>query len=321
MIEELFQKQQELINNFFANLEMQDVKLVLQTFLNCPGTIIFTGIGKSGIVAKKIAMTMLSTGTKAFYLSAVDALHGDIGVVGKNDIFVMFSKSGESEELLNLIPSARNKGAFLLGVTCKKQNRLANACDFHMLLPMEEELCPFNMAPTTSAAIQLIFGDVLTTALMKDKKFSLNQYVQNHPSGMIGKNGRRTTLKVKDLMIPEEKTPLCYKEDKLIDCLEELSDKRCGCLIIIDKSKRLEGIFTDGDLRRAMQNKNYDFRQERMENLMTSTPKSTLSRTLVWDAMKQMEEDQKHPIMALPVLEDKKVVGIIKMHDIIQAGF
>lgn len=317
MLKELFEEQRQLINGFFDLLSMEEVEKLLQAFLNCSGTIVFTGIGKSGIVAKKVALTMLSTGTKAFYLSAVNALHGDIGILTKDDIFVIFSKSGESDELLNLVPYVRNKGASPISVTCTNTSRLSKACDLHVTLPMEKELCPFNLAPTTSASLQLLFGDVMATALMQAKQFSLDEYAMNHPSGRIGK---RITVKVNDLMITDGALPLCKEEDKLIDVLAELSEKRCGCLIVVDDDQRLKGIFTDGDLRRSLQNKGPGFRDDEIKDLMTSSPKSIASDALAWDAMKMMEADQKHPVTVLPVQEDDRVVGMIKMHDIIQSG-
>ncbi|MFT5318071.1 MAG: arabinose-5-phosphate isomerase, partial [Chlamydiales bacterium] len=205
MLKELFEEQRQLINGCFDLLDMNEVEKLLQAFLKCSGTIVFTGIGKSGIIAKKIALTMLSTGTKAFYLSAVNALHGDIGILTKDDIFVILSKSGESDELLNLVPYVRNKGASPISITCTTTSRLSKACDLHVTLPLERELCPFNLAPTTSASLQLLFGDVMVTALMSAKKFSLDEYAMNHPSGRIGK---RISLRVSDLMITDGALPL-----------------------------------------------------------------------------------------------------------------
>lgn len=317
MLKKLFKEQRLLIEDFFDQLDVKAVEALLQIFLDCSGAVVFTGIGKSAIVAKKIAMTMLSTGTKAFYLSATNALHGDIGMLTKDDVFVILSKSGESDELCDLVPYGRNKGAFLVSITCSEENRLSRASDLSITLPLKRELCPFNLAPTTSAAVQLIFGDVLATALMQMKKFSLDQYALNHPSGKIGK---KITVRVKDLMITGSCIPSCREDDKLIDVLDELSEKRCGCVIIVKEDQRVCGIFTDGDLRRSIQSKGIDFRENTMKELMTKNPKKVSSDLLAWDAMKVMESDQKHPVMVLPVLDEDKLVGIIKMHDIIQSG-
>lgn len=319
MIKQLFEQQREYLNHFFDHLAYEAVEELAQKMLHTPGMVFFTGIGKSGIIAKKIAMTMMSTGTRSLYLSATNALHGDLGIVNDKDIFVLLSKSGESDELLSLIPFLRNKGVYLVAVVSNPNCRLARACDLSVNLPLIKELCPFGLAPTTSTALQLIFGDVLAVALMQLKKFSLDQYALNHPAGTIGK---KITLQVRDLMIKGDHMPLCSPSDRLIDVLVVLSDKRCGCLMVVDKEKRLQGIFTDGDLRRALQVKGSEALHLPMDQLMTRQPRHIGPEVLATEAMKTMEADQKRPIMVLPVLEnpDNKVVGIIKMHDIVQSG-
>jgi arabinose-5-phosphate isomerase len=317
MLETLFKEQQTLVNDFFDRIDLEQTDALLQLLLACKGTIIFTGVGKSGIVAKKIAMTMLSTGTKAFYLSPMNALHGDIGIVTADDVFVILGKSGESEELLSLIPFVRNKGASLVSIACNEKCRVGDACDFHLNLPLKKELCPFDLAPTTSAGIQLLFGDVMVIAMMQAKQYSLDQYAGNHPAGRIGK---RMVMKVTDLMITGENIPFANPEDKVVDTLVTLSDKRCGCLIVVDENQAMLGIFTDGDLRRALQERQEDVLNVKVGSLMTSNPKQITSDQLAWDAMKLMESNQKHPIMVLPVIDNNSVVGIIKMHDLIQAG-
>jgi arabinose-5-phosphate isomerase len=280
--------------------------------------IVLTGIGKSGLVAKKTAVTMTSTGSRAIFLSPTDALHGDLGILKSEDIFVILSKSGESDELLNLIPYVRNKGIKMIGIISQPNSRLAKAVDQVLVLPSEKELCPYDMAPTTSTTIQTIVGDILAIALMHEKEISMVQFAESHPGGRIGK---RTSLKVKDLMLKGNAVPLCGPKDKLVDTLVELSNKQCGCVMIVDKQKKLLGIFTDGDLRRALQGKGAAALESKMEDIMTITARWINPNTLAWDAMKAMEADQKRPIMVLPVIEDDKtVIGIIKMHDIVQSG-
>lgn len=296
---------------------MAEVEELLQTFLSCKGVIFFTGIGKSGIIAQKIAATLVSTGTKAMYIPATDALHGDLGIIGKEDVFVFLSKSGESDEILQLLPFVRSKQAFIVGLVCNPKSRLAKACDLSITLPLERELCPFDLAPTTSTAIQLIFGDVIAVGLMRARDFSMDDYALNHPAGRIG---RRLHVYVSDIMLKEEEVPLCRSEDKLVNKLVELSNKRCGCLLVVDEKKHLKGIFTDGDLRRALQSKGGKVLEEPIENLMTKEPKWIEPSKLAYEAMQRMESDPKHPIMVLPVVKEKKVVGLIKMHDIVQSG-
>lgn len=317
MLKELIEKQKQALIHFFDVLSLEEIEKVVEECLNCRGALIFTGVGKSGLIAQKIAVTMVSTGTKAFYLSPMDAIHGDLGMVTKEDVIIMLSKGGESDEMIQLIPYLRNKGAKIISFTCRLNSRLAKAADVNLLLPLERELCPYDMAPTTSTTIQLMIGDILAIAIMRHKNFSLDQFALNHPGGRLG---RQMTTRVKDLMLRDRDVPLCSAENKLIEVLVELSNKKCGCILIIDKEKKLEGIFTDGDLRRALQKEGPQVLEKPMGSLMNPKPRCISQDILALEAMKMMEADQKHPIMVLPVLDEKQVVGIIKMHDIIQSG-
>lgn len=319
MLNELFAKQKEYLDNFYSEVEIEPCEKFCERVVKSKGTLFITGVGKSGFIAQKIASTMMSTGTKSYFLSPIDALHGDLGMVAKEDIVMILSKSGETEELLTLLPFLRNRGAFLCGVTSNRDSRLAKGVDFPLFLPCLNELCPFDLAPTISTEIQLLFGDVLSIGIMRKKGFTLDQYAANHPGGRIG---RRSSIKVRELMLDKERIPLCRMGDRLEDVLIHFTEKRCGCLIVIDESTRLKGIFTDGDLRRALQKNGEGVLQGKIGDMMTFCPKSIDADALAWDAMKMMESDQKHPIMVLPVIdsEKQKVVGILKMHDLIQAG-
>lgn len=318
MLQDLLQNQKRYLDHFFQNVDLQSVEKLLKQMLQCTGNIIFSGIGKSGLVAEKIAVTMTSTGTKAIYLSPINALHGDIGIVRKEDLFVMISKSGETEELLHLIPYLRNRGVHIVSVVCKPNGRLTKASDSTVVLPLEKELCPFDLAPTTSTAIQMIFGDLLAVALMHEKKFGIDDYANNHPAGSIGK---RVTLRVSDLMLKDKDIPMCGLKDRIVDVLVELSNKKCGCILVVDELKKLLGIFTDGDLRRTLQSYGATALDTPIQTVMTTTPKSITPTELAWKAVEVMEGDQKRPITVLPVLgPEKEVLGIIKMHDIVQSG-
>ena len=318
MFRELLIKQKQYIDYFFAQLDTAACDKFLDKILSCQGALYFTGVGKSGFIAQKIAATMLSTGTKAFFLPPVDALHGDLAMVSKNDVVLILSKSGETDELLNLLPFIRTKGAQIMAITSYASCRLAKGSDHTIVLPCENELCPFDLAPTTSTEIQLLFGDALSIALMESKDFGMDQFAANHPGGQIG---RRSVLKVRDLMLDQDRTPLCLSHDHLEEILVDFSNKRCGCMIVIDDHKRLKGIFTDGDLRRALQAKGEKVLQQKVGNLDDIWPKAISADALAWDALKLMESDQKHPVMVLPVVDESQaVIGIIKMHDLIQAG-
>ncbi len=314
----LLERQQEALNHFFKTMAVSALENFIHTLQFCQGTLVFSGVGKSALVAEKIAMTLSSTGSKAFFLSPTNALHGDIGMTSAQDIVIMLSKSGESEELLQLVPFIRNRGIKIGAILTNPHSRLAKAADFTLILPNEKELCPFDIAPTTSAVIQMMIGDILAIALMKLKKFSLDDYAKNHPAGRIG---RRLIIRIKDLMIKEAALPLCRGEDKLFNILVELSNKRCGCILVTNEQLDLQGIFTDGDLRRALQQHGATALDFDIKNLMNSSPQFISHNELAWDALHLMEADQKHPIMVLPVLdENKKLCGLIKMHDIVQAG-
>lgn len=311
----LFEQQQRLIQLFFEQMDLAQVEALVETCLQCKGNIVLTGVGKSGIIAEKIAMTLLSTGTNARYLSAANALHGDIGIFSKEDLVLLFSKSGESEELLLLIPHLKRKGCAIVAVVSDEESRLARSADRTIYLPVERELCPYDLAPTTSAVVQLLFGDLLAIALMEQKQFSLAQYAENHPLGLIG---RKLTIRVKDVMRKEEQIPLCGPEDRLFEVIVELSNKKCGCLLVVDKEKNLLGIFTDGDLRRCLQQEGVDVMQKQMAHLMTPNPISVSADELSIEVLKKMQK--KRFVMMAPVLFDKRVIGLVHMHDIIHQG-
>jgi arabinose-5-phosphate isomerase len=317
MLSELLKEQRHNIEHYFDHLDMQEVDKVVQECLRTKGLIVFTGVGKSGIIAEKIAMTMISTGTKALYLPPTNFLHGDIGILSENDLFVIMSRSGETEELLNLVPFAKKRGARMLAIVSNPHCRLAKQCDLSIHLPFEKELCPFDLAPTTSTAVQLLFGDLLAVALMRTKGFGLSAYVLNHPSGAIGK---KMTVRVEDLMFKDEDIPLAAPEAFLKDVLAEFSNKKLGTLLVSDAQKNFLGIFTDGDLRRALQNQGTGVLEKSMQELMTVNALTIEKDKLAWEALKVMQRDPKKFVMMLPVVEEGKVVGILHMHDIVQAG-
>lgn len=312
MLKTLFEKQKKSIDHFFSALDISSAEKVFEKVRACTGVVILSGVGKSGHIAQKISATMVSTGTKSSFLCPSHALHGDLGFVSPNDLFLMFSKSGESQELIDLLPYVRKKGAFVIAVVSQKNSRLAKSSDIAMILPVEQELCPFDLAPTISTTVQLLFGDCLAIALMQAKRFSIEDFGANHPSGLLG---RKITMRVADLMLKQDELPLCKLEDLLIDTLHELSAKKCGCLLVCDDAGQLQGIFTDGDLRRALQSKGAHVLQLPLSELMTVSPRTVPSHLLVFDAMQRMEA-----VTVLPVVENGKAIGLLRMHDIVQAG-
>ena len=317
MIEELLKRERDALNYFFNNIDIAEVNAVFEQLKSCCGLIALTGVGKSGLVAKKIAATMTSTNTRAIFLSPVNALHGDLGIISADDTFLFLSKSGESDELMALIPALKNKGVTLIAVVSKRNSRLAQLCDLTIHLPLEAELCPFDMVPTISAAIQMLFGDLLAVALMQNRGLSLDEYALNHPAGRIGKS---ITLKVEDLMIVGNQVPLAQPDDTLIETLVELSNKRCGCVLIVNEKSELLGIFTDGDLRRTLQQKGPDALHCPLKELMSPSPRTITPQTLATEALRVMEGNRHNEVTVLPVINNGRVMGLIKLHDVIQIG-
>ncbi len=315
--DELLQMLRLNMQTLFDKLDVPRLVEVVHLVENMKGSLFCTGIGKSGVIAQKIAMTLSSCGIKSFYLSAQDALHGDIGVVTDGDVVIMLSKSGETQELLDLCPALRNKQSTTVAVVSNDSCRLAKACTFAFVLPELKELCPYDIAPTTSTVSQLIFGDLLAMTLMRIKKVALDEFIQNHPAGRIG---RRQLIRVRDIMVPFEKMPVCFPSQTLCEILVELSNKQCGCICVLGPQDELLGIFTDGDLRRALQKFGPVAMAQPMHALMTLNPKTISSQALAYEAMRMMEEDQKHPVTVLPVVEVDACVGLIRMHDILQSG-
>ena len=315
MLREIFTRQRQFINYFFESLEMDRAELVLNEFLACQGMIVFTGVGKSGIIADKLAKTMMSTGTRAYHLPPLDAVHGDIGMLTDKDLVVLISKSGMSDEVINIAKLMKKRGIRTVAWVSTKSSPLASLCDLVMYLPIEREICPFDLAPTTSTAVQLIFGDVLAVALMQAKKFSIDQYALNHPAGGIGK---MIAEKVEDIMSKGDELPLCKKEHLVREVLVELSEKRCGCHLIVDDEQRLQGIFTDGDLRRALNEHGEKALSLRMSDLLFEGCLVATPQMLVIEALKLMEGEKK--IMMLPVIEQGKVIGLVHMHHIFSKG-
>lgn len=315
MLKDLLETQKELLSFFFEHVDEVELESAANAMLQCPGNIVLSGVGKSGIVAEKIAMTFVSTGTVAQFLSAGNALHGDIGLVNEGDCVILLSRSGETEELLKLIPFIKARGAKVQAWVCKAGSTLGRLADHELILPMEKELCSYDLAPTTSAAIQMIVGDAIAVWLMDKRQFSLDEYQQNHPLGQIGK---RIQLKVQDVMLIGERVPKCHPEDRLGDVLIELTNKRCGCVVVTDENESIVGIFTDGDLRRALQNQCDNMLDEPIANLMTRDFIAVKKEERAEIAKRKMQE--KRRVMMLPVVEENALVGLLHMHDLIQSG-
>ncbi|PKA51449.1 putative arabinose 5-phosphate isomerase [Apostasia shenzhenica] len=314
----LFERQQRHLNHFFDNLDLGQAQAFAQAIVDAPGAVFFSGVGKSGFVANKLSQTLASLGfMRSAYLSPVDALHGDIGALFPSDLLVLISKSGSSEELLNLVPCARAKGARLISVTSVEGNPLAAICDMNVHLPLERELCPFGLAPVTSTAIQMVFGDTVVAAIMRARKLTKEQYAGNHPAGKIGKS---LIFKVKDLMKKQEDLPLCKERDMIMDQLTELTSKGCGCLLVVDSENHLIGTFTDGDLRRTLKASGEGIFKLTVGEMCNRSPRTITPEAMAVEAMQKMESPPS-AVQFLPVLDEgRTVIGIITLHGLVSAG-
>ncbi|KAF5184883.1 KpsF/GutQ family sugar-phosphate isomerase [Thalictrum thalictroides] len=313
----LFKSQQNYLNFFFQNLDLSQTLAFTQTLLNAKGTIFFTGVGKSGFVAQKISQTLVSLGIRSGFLSPTDALHGDIGILSKLDLLVFFSKSGNTEELLKLVPCAKAKETFLISVTSSEVNLLAGVCDLNVHLPLERELCPFDLAPVTSTAIQMVFGDTVAIAMMGARNLTKEEYAANHPAGRIGKS---LIFKVKDVMKKQEELPVCKEEDLIMDQLVELTSKGCGCLLVIDDEHHLIGTFTDGDLRRTLKASKEGIFKLTVGEMCNRKPRTIGPNAMAVEAMEKMES-RPSPVQFLPVVNHQSIViGIVTLHGLVSAG-
>jgi arabinose-5-phosphate isomerase len=319
-----FGEQRRYVNHFFDHVDMRVVKAFADVVLACTGVVYLTGMGKSGIIARNISMMFVSVGVRAMYMSPVDALHGDVGILRPEDVLVLLSKTGATAELLALVPAARRKGVRLVALVCDTRGPLAAACDPAdvIALPLEKELCPFDLAPTTSSIIQLIFGNTVVAAIMNSTNLTREQYAANHPAGRIGK---RLTVLVADVMRPLKDCAVCGAGALLLPTLALMSSKRSGAVIVCDDAGSLLGIFTDGDLRRTLERLGNDAIQQPLGALMKRGPATCRHDQKAFDAMQEMERTDaatgKKRVKELPVVDDTgRVVGLITLHDLVQYG-
>ena len=276
------------------------------------GHIIVTGLGKSGHIGEKIAATLASTGTPAFFVHAAEAGHGDLGMITGDDTILAISYSGESQEILMMLPIVRALGVKTIAITGRPQSALAQQADLHLPIIIEKEACPLGLAPTTSTTATLALGDALAITLMQARQFNEQDFARSHPYGRLG---RRLMTKVADVMRRDAAVPQVALDASVQTALFQITDKGLGVTLVSD-GDRLLGIFTDGDLRRALE-KYPDALQRPIAAVMTRDPQTTTSAVLAAAALQQMEA--RH-ITALPVLDDGRIAGIIHIHDLLRAG-
>ncbi|MDR1276187.1 MAG: KpsF/GutQ family sugar-phosphate isomerase [Candidatus Accumulibacter sp.] len=285
----------------------------LTSILNCKGRVIVCGIGKSGHVGSKIASTLASTGTPAFFVHPAEASHGDLGMIQSGDIVIAISNSGESAELLNILPFIKRRGARLIAMTGKPQSTLARDADLSLYAGAEQEACPLNLAPTASTTAALALGDALAVALLDARGFGAEDFARSHPGGALG---RRLLTRVRDVMRTGRAIPVVPPDAGITDAVNEISRAGIGMTIIASPEMDVLGIFTDGDLRRAIVGQR-DLKSTTIAALMTPKPRCITPEKLAVEAVERME---KYKITQIPVVdENARLVGALNMHDLFQA--
>ena len=295
-----------------ANLD-QKFSNLCEVILRSKGKIITLGVGKSGHIAQKISATLSSTGSPSYFIHATEALHGDIGVISKNDSVLILSHSGESKEIIDLIPSLKNIGCKIFSFTGPTESTIAKSTDINISTEVDKEACPLDLAPTSSTTAALALGDALAIALLESRKFSPQDFAKSHPGGKLGK---KLTLKVEDIMSKGKDFPFVSPNTLLSKALIEISNKGLGMVAVVDK-KKLKGVFTDGDLRRTIGSKK-DIHKTKISLVMSKNVKTIQQSSLASIAIEIME---KNNIYVLIVLDSKKIpVGVLRMHDLMQSG-
>jgi len=277
------------------------------------GRVIVTGLGKSGAIGRKITATLTSTGTASYFLHAAEGAHGDLGIVTRDDIVICISKSGETEELYDLLPVFRKLGTPIIALTGEPDSTLGRAATVNLNISVKEEACPHDLAPTTSTTAMLVMGDALAVALLEKRNFSKEDYAFFHPGGSLGK---KLLMTVDDLMETDDKLPSCRENENMRQATIEMSHKR-GICPVVNEQFQVTGVITTGDLNRLIEHEEKFFHLE-VVKVMTKNPRVIESGTLASETLKKMEE---YHVVAMPVIdEDKKLIGVVHLHDILDVG-
>jgi len=288
-----------------------EINDVVEVIFNCKGKVVITGIGKTGLIGKKIAASLASTGTLAIFMNSTDALHGDLGMVRKEDVVIAISNSGSSQEIMNILSPLRKIGVTLVAMTGKLESPLAKEADYILNIAVTKEACPLGLAPTTSTTATLVMGDALTVCLMERRNFKTDSYAMFHPGGALG---RRLLTRVEDLMSPE--IPIVRESDSFKDVIYVISDRRKGMTMVVDSANKMTGIITDGDIRRAIQ-KFDDVLDKRAIDFMTKGFKNIAKNAQINDALDMMTASKITSIAVSNPKDKSEIVGLITIHDII----
>lgn len=291
-----------------------DFVAACELLLHCKGRTIILGMGKSGHIARKIAATLASTGTPAFFVHPGEANHGDMGMITRNDVVLAISYSGETPEILSLLPLIKSQGIPLIALCGKPKSNLARQANLLLDVSVKKEACPLGLAPTASTTATLVMGDALAIALLESRQFTADDFARFHPGGSLG---RRLLMRTEDIMRRGEQLPKVNINVMLGAALLEITQKALGMTLVVDAQEKLIGIFTDGDLRRTL-DQAIDIHQTPIQSVMTKDPVTILPQMLAFDALKIMESKK---ITALPVVDaEGKALGVIHMHDLLRAG-
>ena len=289
------------------------VKLILE----CEGRTVITGMGKSGLIGRKMAATLASTGTPSFYLHPAEGIHGDLGMVTAADVVIALSNSGETGEVLNILPSLRRIGAKIIAMVGNANSTLGKNADVILDVGVSKEACPLGLAPTSSTTAALAYGDALALALLKKHNFTASQFAIFHPGGSLG---RKLLLTVGNIMHKGDENPTVLADTTVQDALFVITDKGLGAVSVVDEKGIMQGVLTDGDIRRGL-SKGVDFLQRPVRELMTANPKTITQDKLAAQALHLMESNKPKPITVLPVLdENRKVIGLLHMTDLVRQG-
>ena len=299
-------------------LEPAQLERALTLLAGCDGKVIISGIGKSAFIARKIAATLTSTGTRAVFLHPSDALHGDIGILHSSDVVVILSNSGETDEILGMLPYLKNRGVPLIAIVGNVNSTVARNADAVLDASVDKETCPFNLAPTASTTVALAIGDALALTVMQMKGLTPEDFALNHPAGRLGK---RLTLKVSDLMRKGDDNPTILPSASWVEVVSAITRGGLGAVNVVTDAGILAGIITDGDLRRAVQNSNpSEFGKLSAEGLMTRNPITTTPDELAYTAL-QLMENRPSQISVLPVIDGgRRSVGLLRLHDLVRMG-
>ncbi len=281
---------------------------------NSSGRVVFTGMGKSGLIARKIVATLNSTGTPAIFMHPTDALHGDLGMVRKGDIAIVISKSGATEEISNLISIFKQINVKVIGILGDPKSQLARNCDIVLDARVKEEACPHDLAPTSSTTVALVLGDALAVAILELRGFTVEDFAMLHPAGSLGK---RLSLRISEIMYKEDDLPIVNENTSIKDTILVMTDKRLGAACIVDKNKKLVGIVTDGDLRRQLE-KSLDLNNLKASDIMSKTPKTIDADSLASFALQKMENFSITALIAIN--NSNEPVGLVHLHDLVKLG-